>query len=523
VAKVHYELGIALQKCGQLEAALTAYRQAAELEPTLFFAWQNQGAILNILDRPEEAARAFSRATQLDTQSALSLQASAAWRRVCQWDRSRELEQSALEAIRTRQRHNAPVASFALLAVSDVTPADQLFFNRINAAYFIPTDKTRHTRPRSQPSSRIRVGYLSNDLRAHATAYLLAEVIERHDRDRFEILAYDYSPASDSVYRGRLEAAFDQWVNIDGLDYQAAAGRIAADALNIIVDLKGWTAATRSPILALQPAPVQVQWLGYPGTMGAPWVDYIIADPYLIRPGEESYYQEKVVRLPDTYQPNDRQRPIGDTPTRAACGLPGSGFVFCCFNQAYKITPEVFAIWMDLLKAVPGSVLWLLDDNRWATEALRGHASTHGVDPARLVFAQKAPLAEHLGRLQLADLALDCFPCGSHTTASDALWVGLPLLALSGETFASRVSGSLLTAIGLPDLISTNLEDYRAQALKLATDPASLAVVRQRLAQNQLTTPLFDSERFTRHLEQAYAQMWERHLAGLPADHIDVA
>jgi predicted O-linked N-acetylglucosamine transferase (SPINDLY family) len=268
---------------------------------------------------------------------------------------------------------------------------------------------------------------------------------------------------------------------------------------------------------------VQVQWLGYPGTMGASWIDYVIADRILIPPGHELHFSEKVIRLPDTYQPSDDKRPIGEPRTRTDHGLPDDAFVFCSFNQVFKITPEVFSVWMELLKAVDHSVLWFLTPAQAASEALLREAANRGVNPARIVFAPRLPIPEHAARLVHADLALDCFPYGSHTTASDVLRAGVPLVALAGETFASRVSASILTAAGLPELTTTSLDDYRELALMIATDRERLALLKSRVRNECRASALFDTQRFTRNLEKAYLAAWNRYESGQPPDHIDVS
>ncbi len=281
--------------------------------------------------------------------------------------------------------------------------------------------------------------------------------------------------------------------------------------MDIAIDLKGYTTDSRPGILRWRPCPVQVNYLGYPGTMGADYIDYLIADPVVIPPGSEPFYSERVVRLPDCYQPNDRQRRIAEaTPGRREAGLPENGFVFCCFNNNYKLTPDVFSLWMRLLHRVGGSVLWLLEDNAAAAANLRREAAARGIDPSRLVFAPRADLPDHLARHRLADLFLDTLPVNAHTTASDALWAGLPVLTCVGEAFAGRVAASLLRAAGLPELVTGNLDDYEALALRLATRPEDLAALKRRLEANRLTCPLFDTDRYRRHLETAYATMWER-------------
>ena len=294
--------------------------------------------------------------------------------------------------------------------------------------------------------------------------------------------------------------------------------------IDIAVDLKGFTANNRAGIFAHRGAPLQVGYLGFPATMGAPFIDYIIADRQIIPPRLEAAYAEKVVRLPDSYQVNDRQRAIAErTPSRAEAGLPPRGFVFCSFNNSYKIRPATFDVWMRLLRQVEGSVLWLLQDNEAAVDNLRRHAEARGIAANRLVFAPRLDLDAHLARHRLADLFLDTFPVNAHTTASDALWAGLPLVTLSGETFVSRVAASLLAAVGLPELITASLGDYEALALKLATTPALLAAIREKLQVGRETSPLFDTDRFRRHIESAYLTMYERHLRGAAPESFDVA
>jgi predicted O-linked N-acetylglucosamine transferase (SPINDLY family) len=305
--------------------------------------------------------------------------------------------------------------------------------------------------------------------------------------------------------RARLVRACEHFTDIAWDPDDVAARRIRDEGIDVLVDLKGYTLGARTGILARRPAPLQLHWVGYPGTMGTPFIDGVVADPVVVPPGAETHYTERVLRLPHCYQPNDRQRPVDAPRPRGEYGLPEAAVVFCCFNQAYKISPEIFAFWMRLLAAVPGSVLWLLEDNAAATANLRRAATAHGVDAARLVFAPRAPLAAHLARYAAADLALDTFPYGSHTTASDALWAGCPLVALAGETFAARVSGSIVAAAGFPELVTAGLAQYEALALQLATDPAGRAALRARLAAARTTAPLFDSPGFTRALEQLYA------------------
>jgi protein O-GlcNAc transferase len=340
-------------------------------------------------------------------------------------------------------------------------------------------------------------------------------LFEKHDKQRFELTAISFGRHTTGAMRERLTQAFDRFIDVQNLTDRDVAKLITDLEIDIAVDLKGYTQDSRPGILAHRPAPVQVNYLGYPGTMGAEYIDYLLADRYLIPAEHQPYYTEKIVYLPDSYQVNDSKRAIAeDTPTRAEAGLPESGFVFCCFNHNYKITPFMFEIWMRLLANVPDSVLWLFEDNPFVANHLKKAAQLSNIAPERLVFAPRVKLDAHLARQKLADLFLDTLPYNAHTTTSDALWAGLPVVTCMGNAFAARVAGSLLHAIGLPELVTENLQDYEALALKLATNPALLAEIKAKLAKNRLTYPLFNADRFRRHIEAAYLMMWERSQRG---------
>jgi predicted O-linked N-acetylglucosamine transferase (SPINDLY family) len=523
LAGAHNNLGVALKLRGRVEEAAEHFRRAAEIDPDGADAQNNVGAVLTELGELDQALAAYEGAYAAEARVEYLLNAAFVKRMMCAWQAAEADEAGIVAALGGALPERDRPSPFCLLAIPGATAEMQ----RQCAAHFAGRYAGRAALNRpvrtGQGGERLRLGYLSNDLHAHPTACLIAELIERHDRERFEVVALDYGPSRRDAYRQRLERAFDRWLRIDSLSDESAARLIARQGIDIAIDLGGWTRDTRSPILAYRPAPLQIQWLGYPGTMGAAWMDYVIADRSLIPPGEEGNYSEKIIRLADTYQPNDRQRHIGRRPERAAEGLPEQALVLACFNQSYKLTEPVFGVWMDVLRAVPGSVLWLLDSNVWAGAAHQAAAILHGVDPQRLVFAKPLPLAEHLGRLQLADLALDCTPYASHTTASDALWAGVPLVGLRGETFASRVSASILGAARLPELVTHSLAEYRNVLLKLTRDAGALRVMRARVAEARVRSPLFDSARFTRQLEAALEAAWDRHEAGLPPDHLDIA
>ncbi|MFN3399617.1 MAG: glycosyltransferase, partial [Ferrovibrio sp.] len=370
---------------------------------------------------------------------------------------------------------------------------------------------------------RLRVGYFSADFHRHATAFLMAGLFEQHDRSRFEIFGISFGKSYQDDMRRRLIAGMEHFIDVYGKS-DAEIVALARDLeLDIAIDLKGYTLNARAGIFASRVAPLQASYLGYPGTMGAGFIDYIIADGVVIPPEHDAHYTEAVVRLPGSYQVTDSRREIAARDfSRADCGLPQDGFVFCCFNNTYKITPDIFDIWMRLLQAVPGSVLWLLEASAGVADRLKAEAQTRGVAPERLVFAPRMDQAEHLARQRLANLFLDTFHYNAHTTASDALWAGLPVLTKLGDSFAGRVAASLLQAAGLPELITTSSADYEKLTLALATDPARLMALRQKLAATRDTCPLFDTPRFTRGIEVAFEAMQARRQRGLPPGAISV-
>jgi predicted O-linked N-acetylglucosamine transferase (SPINDLY family) len=403
--------------------------------------------------------------------------------------------------------------TFALLAATDDPALHRRMAETFAGALRAASVKRERPAPRSvgPADRRLRIGYLCGDFNQHATGLLLAGVIEAHDRDAFEIFAYDYSPEDGSPTRARLVAAFEHFVRLGDESPSASAARIAADGIDILVDLKSYTERSRTEIMVLRPAPIQAAFLGYPGTQGAEWIDHIIADATVLPPDAEIHYAEQPIRLPVTCYPSDRTRPTPAPDTdRAAHGLPAEGTVFACFNNPFKIAPAVFGAWMDILRRAEGSVLWLYEGNPLIAPNLRAAAKKAGIDPARLIFAKPVTLEAHIARHSCADLFLDTVPYGAHTTALDALWAGLPLLTCTGESWASRVGASLLRAVGLPQLITSDLTAYTEQALTLAADPVLLQSLRAHLVQARQTSPLFDAAAFARALEQAFRQMATR-------------
>jgi len=515
-AMIHCQLGNALVKGNRAGEAIECYRKAIQLDPKLTYAHLNLGSAHGLMGAYDQALRCYEAALKLQPGNAAARGCLLfEMQRICDWSRFEELSGKQRGAALSKSEQE--ILPFSLLSIPS-TPAEQLQCARHYAerqALSVARDRERlHFRHERRSTGRLRIGYLSADYREHPVASLIAELFELHDRGRFEIAAYSYGPDDGSPMRTRLKGAFDRFVEVGPMSHADAAARIHADRVDILVDLTGYTSLGRAEIAALRPAPVQVSYLGYPGTLGADFIDYVVTDRFITPPGHEAHFSEKPVYMPGSYQANDRKRSVADTPPRSELGLPAQSFVFCCFNHTYKILPGVFAAWARLLKAVPHGVLWLLKSNAWAEQNLRREAQNHGIAPERLIFAPAWPQERHLGRIPAADLFLDTLPYSAHTTASDALWAGLPVLTCAGNTFASRVAGSLLTAAGMPELVTHTMEDYEALALRLASNPGELAALRAKLARNRTTTPLFDTPAFTRQLETAYSRMWENHLAG---------
>ena len=506
----------ALTSCGDLErqnhradAANRYYRKALERHPDYADAHYGLAEALQMQGLLDEAVQHYRAAVALRPSYAGALATLIHTRQtMCDWDGIDILWKEIKE--RLGRMPPAVMSPFSLLSMP-TTPVEQRRSAKVwSRHHYAPFAQFRRPPFRERAAGDLlRVGYLSTDFRRHAVSYLMAEAFELHDRKRFEVLLYDIGADDASPVRNRLKSAATRFVEMGQLTPREAAGRIRDDGVDILVDINAYTYGARTEILARRPAPVQVNWLGYPGTMGASFIDYIIADPTIIPEGAEEYYTERVWRLPDCYQPNDRLREIAATPTRASCGLPDDAFVFCCFNQTYKILPDVFASWMRLLKAVHGSVLWLVSPNRWAGENLRAAAAAHGVAPERLVFARRLPMPDYMAQYRLADLALDTFPYTSHTTGSDALRMGCPFVTHPGTSFASRVAASLLHNVGLDELIAKDAAGCEALTLALARDPARLEGVRARLKDVVTGAPLYDTARFVRNLEAAYEGMYE--------------
>lgn len=511
--------GNAFNKLKRYDEAVACYDRAIQLEPGNVDAWYKKGNTLNELKRHDEALDHYNQALQLNPDhdflygNRLSTKMS-----ICDWA---ETETQFSELV-NRIKSNKNVATpFDVLGIKD-SPSLQRKTSDIYAKKF-PVDHSFGEIHRYPVRDKIRVGYFSRDFQNHATAFLTAELFEMHDRNKFEIFAFSFGPDKNDKMRNRLLLSFDKFINVrDKSDLEIAQLSRELE-IDIAVDLQGYQTEHRPGIFAGRAAPVQVNYLAYPGTLGAEYMDYIVADKTLISPESQHHYSEKIVFLPDSYQVNDRQRAISEKQfTREELGLPPTGFVFCCFNGNQKITPRTFDGWMKILREVDGSVLWLFEANQMAVRNLQREAVKRGVLADRLIFAKYMNLPEHLARHRLADLFLDTLPYNAHTTASDALWAGLPVLTCIGESFASRVAASLLNAMHMPELITHSQADYEATAIELARHPVKLADIKQKLAINRLTTPLFDTPLYAKHLEAAYTAMHARYHADLPLDHIYV-
>lgn len=496
-----YNRGVILSQKQRFEEALAALDAALALRPDTAAVYHNRGVVLVGLERYGEAMASYDQAVALDpdylparanrTMVALNLRD---WARVAQ---TRPAEVAAV----------APPLTF--LGYSDDKQL-QLQCAMGATRTLVPRPLPPQWQGERYRHDRLRLAYVSADYREHAVAFQLAPLIEHHDRTRFQVIGISTGPSDDSVIRARLAKGFDRFHDFARLNSDEIARHMREMEIDIAIDLGGHTGQARPQIFAHRPAPVQATWLGYPGTTGAAFMDYLIADATVAPWEDQPFFTEQLVHLPHSYFPTDPARPVGATPSRAACGLPEQGFIFCAFNNNWKITRPVFDVWMRLLHAVPGSVLWLKQPAADARANLEREATVRGIDPARLVYAGNVPLGTHLARHANADLFLDTTPYNAHATAADALGAGLPVLTCKAGAFAGRVAASLLMAAGLPELVSENLADYEARALELALDPARLKQLKEKLAQNLTRTPLFDANDFPRDIEAAYIMMWER-------------
>ncbi len=520
-AGLHLRLGIAFSRLGRFQEAVAAIFEALKRNPRFAAAFGQLGNVFQLMKMPEEARESFRNALALgyspvEMAAAIvfnSLEASA-WGSVAD-------DLAALgELVAGGRGHPVP---FFCLNFS-WTRQQQLAASRAKAARLFQGIAPLPARAKRRAGARIRIGYVSSDLHEHATAYLIAEVFERHDKERFETYAYSYGENDGSAMRRRIEQAFGaNFVEARELSSAALARRIREDAIDVLVDLKGYTLYARNEVFAYRAAPIQVNFLGFPGSLGSENYQYIIGDRTVTPLAHADGFAEKIAQLPNCYQPNDRQRVIGPPASRADCGLPQDAFVLCCLNANYKITPPVFDRWCSLLRRIDDAVLWLYAANPQARKNILAQLQRRGFDPGRLFWAANLPLGAHLARMQNADLFLDTLPVNAHTTASDALWAGVPVLTVLGESFVSRVAASLLAAAGIPELVAHDLDEYERLACELAADRGRLRTVRQRLIGSRDSCALFDSARYTRDFEALIDRMVERHDRGLAPEHLGAA
>ncbi|MEI7431099.1 MAG: tetratricopeptide repeat protein, partial [Betaproteobacteria bacterium] len=513
--------GVTLNDLKYLEEALSHYDHAIQLKPDYAEAWSNKGVVFTHLKLHDEALLHYKKAIELKPDFDFLLgQLIHTKMNLADWRGLGSQLDALMNGINNNKKTTPP---FPLLSAID-SPDLQLHAAKLWATYIHPVNSSLPALPRPHKHNKIRIGYFSQDFKSHPVSFLMAELFEIHDRNCFEIVGFSLQRASeDDEMRGRLVEAFNQFIDVENksdLEVAQLARRLEID---IAVDLGGHTKDSRTGIFAHRAAPIQVNYLGYPGTMGTEYIDYIIADKTVIPEDSQSFYAEKMVYLPGCFQVNDSHKLISRKHfSRRELGLPDEGFIFCCFNNNYKINPRIFESWMRILKNTKNSFLWVLADSEMMQTNLRNEAKRLGIDPTRLIVAGRLPISEYLARYRLADLFLDTLPFNAGATASDALWAGLPVLTQIGKSFAGRMAASLLRAIKLPELITQNQEEYEYMAIELATDPDKLNRIKQKLAENRMTTPLFDTPLFTRHLEAAYTQMHQRHQAGLTPDHLHI-
>jgi len=518
-AEPYNNRGLTLLELSRFKHALASYDHAIAINPNYAEAHHNRGVILQELNRFDEAIDSFENAFRLNPDLPfLHGNLQHAKMLVCNWTDFDNQVNALSNKIFNQKKVSS---SFSMLGLID-SPEVLQFSAKIYSQEKYPLNPILGQIPKRVQGQRIRVGYFSADYRNHAVSILTAELYELHDNSKFELIAFSFGADDQSPIRARIEQAFDQFIDVSKMSDKEIAQLSRKMGIDIAVDLGGHTFNSRTNIFAYRAAPIQVSYIGYLGTMGSSYFDYLIADDAIIPSNMTEYYSEKIAYIP-SYQVNDSHRKISEKSiTRELLGIPKDAFVFTCFNNNYKTTPDTFSSWMRILKAVDRSVLYLYADNEWAHANLKEETRKSGVDLQRVLFGKRLPTDQYLARYRTCDLFLDTTPYNAGTTASDALWTGLPVLTLIGQSFASRVAASLLRAIDLPELITHTREEYEALAIELATQPHKLAAIKQKLSENRLTTPLFDTPRFTKHLEAAYTQMMERYWADLPPEHIDV-
>lgn len=509
--------GVVLQELKHFEQALVIYDQVISIKSDYADAYFNSGVVLQEFKRYDEVTAFFNKVLNIKPNYKLLIgQLQHVKMVMCDWENFENQRNLILQKIDAKEPVIAP---FPILAIVD----DPKLHRKVAESYVVenhPYKPIVETVIEKIPNKKIRIGYFSSDFRVHAVSTLTAELFELHDKNRFEIIAFSFGHDDKSLMRERLSKSFNQFIDVSNLSDLAIAKLSHEHSIDIAIDLGGYTTNCRPDIFSYRAAPIQLSYIGYLGTSGTPYIDYLIADKTIVPSESQNYYSEKIIFLP-SYQVNDRKRKISFRQfSKKDFGLPVNSFVYCCFNNNYKILPATFDGWMRILAAVDNSILFLYAENKWAQSNLIIEAQKRGISSERLVFGEHLEPDEYIARYKICDLFLDTFPYNTGTTASDALWAGLPVLTLMGESFASRMAASLLSAIDLPELITSSQEHYEALAIELATNPTKLKAIKAKLESNRLTTPLFDTPRFTKHLEDAYTKIYERYHADLPPEHI---
>jgi protein O-GlcNAc transferase len=519
-AEAYNNLGISLKEQGKFEEAINALNQAILIKPNYFEAYWNLGNVFNDQSKLEKGIMAYKKALSIKPDYEIgraTLLFELAY--ICDWETIKE----NIKLIPKLGTKNQFISPFSLLALEDAPERHFLRSKIYSKGKYSQNILPLPNRSR-KTTKRIRIGYFSADFREHPVAFLILRVLELHDRNKFEVFGYSLFSSSKSEIRQRLESSFDHFVDIEGMSDKEKVLRAKEDEIDIAIDLTGYTENNCNKIFAYRIAPIQINYLGFPGTMGAAYFDYIVADQYLIPPENQKNFTEKQIYLPNTYMPTDNTREISTKYiSKKKFGLPEESFIFCCFNNHYKITTEEFDIWMNFLRKLDNSFLWLSKSNYVSEANLKKEAIKRDIDSSRLIFAERVPIKDHLARYKLADIFLDTFNFNAHTTASEALWGGLPVITKVGKGFPARVASSLLNAINLPELITNNKKEYEDLVLELANNPKKLSNLKEKLANNRLSQPLFNTEQYTKFLEDGYKQAYLNNLKGNIAKNIIVS
>ncbi len=519
-SNAYYNKGLVLHELKNTNLAIENYKEAIKINPNFFQAYNNMGFAFHQLKRFDESLKSYEKAFAINPNSNFLLGKIIHSKNfLCEWKSHKENLKNLTNQL---ENNKASCLPFATLSLFD-SPRLQKKAAELWIQETFPKNNIPEKIKKYKSNKKIKLGYYSADYHNHATSFLIAELMELHNKSKFELFGFSFGPNKQDEMRKRVSSSFDQFIDVRfKSDYEIVELSRKLE-IDIAVDLKGITTDSRFGIFLKRCAPIQINFLGYPGTLGTSTIDYILADKILISKKNQKNFFEKIIYMPNSYQPNDTKKKISKKNfTRKEMGLPKNSFVFCCFNQNYKITPDVYDIWMKLLKKIDGSVLWLMKNSEKATENLKKEAIKRNIKSNRIIFAEKMPLAEHLARHKLADLFIDTFPYNAHTTCSDALWSGLPVITRMGESFASRVGASLLSAIELNELITKSEKEYEKLAIKLATNPKLLNKIKNKLKKNKVLKPLFNTKLYTSNIELAYTKIYNNYYSNLPIKNIEI-